>query len=71
MGISTLNFDSHSTHRIAREGGYLTTAHLSESVCAEEVGSVVTSCARYCAAYVFGMIGMLIMSQVLPITDSW
>ena len=40
--------------------------NLSEII--EEVGSAVTSCALYCAACVFGMIRMLITSQVLPVT---
>ena len=35
---------------------------------AEEVGSTVTSCMLYCIARMFGMIRMLIMSYVLPVT---
>ena len=34
--------------------------NLSEII--EEIGSAVTSCALYCVACVFGMIGMLITS---------
>ena len=33
----------------------------------EEVGSVVASRALYCATRAFGMIGMLIVSHVLPV----